>query len=82
MKFKQFTKTVAVGSFGSAFCFLASCKDADKEASNTTDKPVVETPATPAAEAPTMPVTPADATPAEADIESVPVFIVTVSGSG
>ena len=77
MKLKQFTKVVAVGSFSSAFCFLASCKDAAEETSDSTDKPAKETPA---ATAPDTPAKPAPA-PAVAS-EKLPVYIVTVSGKG
>ena len=49
MKLKQFTKVVAVSSFGSAFCLFASCNDADKATADSADKPAKEQPAAPAA---------------------------------
>ncbi len=48
MKLKQFTKIVAVSSFGSAFCLFASCNDANKESAESADKPAKEQPAAPA----------------------------------
>ncbi len=80
MKLKQFTKVVTVGSFGTAFCFLASCKEDADAPTTQADKPATEAPAKTAK--PEV-ATEAAPTPDTADTATnVPVYIVTVSGKG
>jgi len=73
MKFKQLSKIVAVGSIGSSFCFLASCKESVEETTSQTEKPALTTPAAPAS------ATPEQSAPTA---NKLPVYIVTVSGQG
>lgn len=76
MKLKQFSRIVAIGSLGSTVGFLASCKDSKTESADQNNTPAKETPAKPAT--PAKPNTPS-APVAEG---KVPIYLVTVSGSG